>query len=153
MHLVIPHFVWGHLTHSISLSSFAVIHFNNDYCLLHSQIKLFWLTQHKLSANRWSRMMYTWKHFPTDGCSCTLQLSPQACADKQWFRCQNGFVRYTAVLKQHRHIRVVKHGISFPNSLNLLGFKGLPGSTQLSYKTAIKFPDFEFVMIDICSPF
>lgn len=66
---------------------------------------------------------------------------------------KNGFVRYTAVLKQHRHIRVVKHGISFPNSLNLLGFKGLPGSTQLSYKTAIKFPDFEFVMIDICSPF
>ncbi len=41
-------------------------------------------------------------------------------------------VHCAAVLKQHRHIRVVKRGISFLNSLNLLGFKGLPGSKQLS---------------------
>lgn len=58
-------------------------------------------------------------------------------------------VHYTAALKQHRHIRAVKHGISFPKSLNLLGFKGLPESTQLS--AALKCAD--FVMIDIYNPF
>lgn len=35
------------------------------------------------------------------------------------------------------------------NSLNVLGFKGLPASTELS--AAPKFPD--FVMIDIYKPF
>lgn len=60
-----------------------------------------------------------------------------------------GSARCTAVLQQHRHFRAVKHGISFLNSLNLLGFKGLPASTQLS--AALKFPD--FAVIDIFFPF
>lgn len=62
---------------------------------------------------------------------------------------KTGSVHNTTVLKQHRHIRAVKHGISFPKSLNLLGFKGLPESAQLS--AALKFPD--VVMIDIYKPF
>lgn len=52
-------------------------------------------------------------------------LPPHTCADISDLDVKTGSVLYTAVSKQHRHIRVVKRGISFSNSLNLLGFKGL----------------------------
>lgn len=58
---------------------------------------------------------------------------------------KTGFLLSAAVPEQHRHIRAVKRGISFPNSPNLTGFKGLPGGTQLS--AALKLLD--FVIVDI----